>query len=105
RLLLVELSRQLLLCRDQLASSFRVVFDQFLRGFRELVAFFDDRLGLISHAIVLPALLSDGLLSHFGKPFVGRPTASSDGCQKYHCRDHRDAAVANHPLHEHFSIG
>ncbi|MGB4709488.1 MAG: hypothetical protein WBH28_13555, partial [Fuerstiella sp.] len=105
RLLLVELGCQFHLCRDQFTTCFCVAFDQFFRRFGELVAFFDDGLALIGHAFVLPDLLSDGLLSHFGKPFVGRPTASSDGCQKYHCRDHRDAAVANHPLHEHFSIG
>ena len=40
---------------DQFTTSFCVVFDQCFRGFRELVAFFDDGLRLISHAVVLLA--------------------------------------------------
>jgi hypothetical protein len=59
-----------LLCRDQLASSFRVVFDQFFRGFRELVALFDDGLRLISDSIILLALFRHGLLSEVGQPFI-----------------------------------
>jgi hypothetical protein len=82
RLLLVELSRQFRLCRKQLPTSFGVAFDQFFRSFSELMAFFDNCLRLISHAIVLLDLLRHRLLSEFGKSFVGRPTASSDGCQK-----------------------
>ncbi len=42
RLLLVELGCQFLLGCDQLTTSFGIAFDQFLRGFSELVAFFDD---------------------------------------------------------------
>lgn len=37
-LLFVELRSHLRLCRDQFTPGFRVAFDQFLRGFRDLVA-------------------------------------------------------------------
>ncbi|MGB4707652.1 MAG: hypothetical protein WBH28_04275, partial [Fuerstiella sp.] len=57
RLLLVELCCQLLLCCNQLSTSFCVAFDQFFRRFGELVAFFDDCLGLISESVILFALL------------------------------------------------
>jgi hypothetical protein len=69
-LLIVELAGQLLLGCDQFATSFRVVFDQFFRGFGELMALFDDRLGLISHAVVLSGLFFDRLLGKFSQSLV-----------------------------------
>ncbi|MGB0742085.1 MAG: hypothetical protein ACPGXX_18585, partial [Planctomycetaceae bacterium] len=57
--------------------------DQIFRGFRDLVAFCDDRLRLIGHPLVLTALLSHRLLSHFGQPFIRWTTTSGESGQEY----------------------
>jgi hypothetical protein len=105
RLLPVELGCQLLLCRDQFTTSFRVVFDQLLRGFRELVASFDDGLGLISDAIILLALFGHRLLSEVRKSFVRGATASADDSEQQQSQAHCHSSKVNQLLHGHFSIG
>jgi hypothetical protein len=104
RLLLVELRCHLRLCRDQLTTSFRVAFDHYFRGFRELVAFRDDGLGLISDSIILLALSGHGLLSELGKPLIGCSTAPDDSGNQQ-SQVHCDSTKLFQLLQGHFSIG
>jgi hypothetical protein len=69
-----------------------------------LVAFFDDRPGLISHAIILPALFDEGSLSELRKSLIRIATAPDDAGNQQ-SQGHGDSTQPVDLLHGHFSIG